>query len=93
MNHGSPLSRCIADVSESEVFDDQDDWWLGMYDDFSMDRYVWLDGTIFTYTNFQFEQPNDVNQRCVKMKANSYEWYDIDCSEQLYYICKKPTGI
>ena len=77
---------------ESDVFNGRDTWWIGFYDDAQHDRYVWLDGTIVVWTNFNFEEPSNVLQQCVVLDYSNKDWYDRDCADKNYYICKKPSG-
>ena len=62
-----------------------------MYDDFWMDRFVWLDGSIVTYTNFESTQPSSIHQRYMQLSAGM-KWKDVKAGNLLHYICKKPSG-
>ena len=86
------MMMCLGGCSsESDVFDDGVSWWLGMYDDFRTDRFVWLDGSIFTFTNFAFTPRSSIHQRYMQLSVGM-KWNDAKADNLQHYICKKPSG-
>ncbi|XP_077968855.1 uncharacterized protein LOC144422846 [Styela clava] len=56
----------------------------------------WQDGTDVImrgetgYQNWKWNQPNNVgNEDCLAVGRQTYEWVDISCDENFYYICQK----
>ncbi|XP_075715629.1 C-type lectin domain family 4 member G-like [Rhinoderma darwinii] len=66
-------------------------FWIGLK---RSDRniWVWVDGTIPVYTNWNSGEPNNIGHRehCTEMITGG--WNDLDCSKTIDYICRKPTA-
>ncbi|KAG8541552.1 hypothetical protein GDO81_028725 [Engystomops pustulosus] len=65
-------------------------FWIGLRKD---NRYpwIWVDGTVPVFTNWNTGEPNNSAQRehCTEMITGG--WNDLDCSNIIDYICRKPT--
>ena len=60
-------------------------------------RFVWIDGSAYTYNNWAPGEPNDVDETedCgeVSLEVNDQgKWNDIACSHTFGYVCKYHTG-
>ncbi|KAG0695880.1 Macrophage mannose receptor 1 [Chionoecetes opilio] len=74
--------------------------WLGLRDDDSGKDWHWSDGSLYDWTNWGTDEPNDAydEEHCGEMRANDYyyngQWNDIKCSTEDYYVCKiKSNGV
>ena len=91
------LDNTCADTNHPEliithyfsVFSDLKDkvWYLGMVDSHKSSLFSWMDGNLFSYSNFGDEEPSSVDI-CVKDHASGYLWASVHCSEKMYVICK-----
>ncbi|XP_073506996.1 uncharacterized protein [Phyllobates terribilis] len=65
-------------------------FWIGLRRG-NGDTWLWVDGTIAAYTNWNKGEPNNVAQRehCTEMITGG--WNDLDCDKTIDYICQKPT--
>ena len=48
--------------------------------------FEWDDGSKFNYDN---RYTNEANHSGVCIYINDYHWFDISCSNNLHYVCKK----
>ena len=66
--------------------------WMGLYrDPKDTSRWLWVDGTRVTYTNWYQGEPNNrVSEQCGMMWSADYAWHwnDGGCSYALYYVCE-----
>ena len=63
-------------------------YWIG-YNDRSIEGdFVWSDGSLSSYTNWDFLQPDDDGgEDCVYLNPGSGLWNDDDCSTPKGFIC------
>ncbi|CAH3140680.1 unnamed protein product, partial [Porites evermanni] len=66
--------------------------WMGLHrDPKDTSRWLWVDGTRATYTNWRTGEPNNVgeNEGCgmIWPASHNWEWNDGPCSSSLPYIC------
>ena len=65
--------------------------WIGMHrDPKDKSRWLWVDGSRPTYTNWNTGEPNNLHEECGMMynKAHGWKWNDRGCSSQFPYICE-----
>lgn len=64
-------------------------YWIGLKrDPKDLQTFRWLDGTQVTYTNWEENEPNNP-QREQCGETMSGPWNDRQCSDELFYICKR----
>ena len=67
--------------------------WIGLHrDPKNMSRWLWVDESLVTYTNWHTGEPNDFggDENCVEL-LTSYrgaEWNDKNCNRSLRYVCE-----
>ncbi|CAM9984519.1 unnamed protein product, partial [Heterosigma akashiwo] len=63
--------------------------WIGLNDESTEGTYVWADGTLVDYTNWNSGEPNDwgFSEDCVEM-TSSGGWNDQPCSSTQGYVCQ-----
>ena len=65
--------------------------WLGLTDSVVEGTFIWADGSLLTYTNWNTVEPNDYGkdgEDCGHMIGNG-KWNDDNCNKKRYeYICK-----
>ena len=65
--------------------------WIGLYRDPKDDsRWLWVDGSRATYTNWNPGEPNDQgrNEDCTTMLPSNGKWNDLACFNSLKYLCE-----
>ena len=68
--------------------------WMGLYrDPKDTSRWLWLDGTRPSYTNWGKGEPNNYQgtfEGCAEMwpPSNAWKWNDATCSASLHYVCE-----
>lgn len=77
----------------------QDSQWIGLNDQGSEGEFLWADGTKFTFSNWEDNQPSNStamfgfgteNESCVEMRRNfNFNWNDESCGTKNLYICKR----
>lgn len=71
-------------------------WFIGLYDHFRTLVSQWLDGSLFTYSGYASDQPNDLNMQCSLLanypSGDVNTWYQGECDEQRSYICERSNG-
>ncbi|XP_059166180.1 C-type mannose receptor 2-like [Physella acuta] len=68
--------------------------WIGFTDEAVEGRWINVDGTPVSYTNWYTGEPNDDARKedCAAITQIHFpKWYDKDCSNQFPYICKSST--
>ena len=68
-----------------------DKWWVGFNDIDSEGYFVWEDGSSTTYTNWELDEPNNLDggEDCVVLnRFVDQTWNDEKCSHSFYYICE-----
>ena len=74
----SLLSGYLADKS----------FWCGLNDKVVEGRFVWSDGSEYSYQNWAEGEPNDQRgEDCAVIKPGM-EWNDLGCEYKQYFICK-----
>ncbi|XP_077118562.1 uncharacterized protein LOC143774687 isoform X5 [Ranitomeya variabilis] len=65
-------------------------FWIGLKKG-NGNTWLWVDGTMAVYTNWNIGEPNNAAQRehCTEMIAGG--WNDFDCDKAIDYICQKTT--
>ncbi len=54
-------------------------------------RFVFLDGSSFTWDNWNDDEPNDSGrvEDCVELRSSGGRWNDLPCSELRPYVCER----
>ena len=68
--------------------------WIGLSNFHNNAKYVWSDGTILNFTDWEESEPNDFNnnENCAQLlKPDSQKWNDNNCFMSLRFICKTQT--
>ncbi|XP_045208225.2 uncharacterized protein LOC123560042 [Mercenaria mercenaria] len=77
----------------SDLWTDSSDtaWWLGLVDIQNTSLYMWVDGSISTFSNFH-EVPKDINKYVAGDDVTlEYKWLEMKSNENHNVMCKKPT--
>ena len=65
----------------------QEQLWLGGIDSHEEGNWTWIDGTPFSYTNWQAgEGAGGPAENCLSTVHSM--WYDDECFQSQYYVCK-----
>nr|BAX73925.1 C-type lectin [Hippocampus abdominalis] len=62
-------------------------FWTGLNDALLAEDYIWTDGTVNDFTNFQNDPPPDNNDDCVQLLQSDGEWVTADCTDLEQYVC------
>ena len=65
--------------------------WIGLHrDPKDNSRWLWIDGSRVTYTNWYSGEPNGALEKCGEMYPSSYKgkWNDAPCNINRYYLCE-----
>ena len=65
--------------------------WIGLHrDPKDISRWLWIDGTRPTYTNWNTGEPNGLHERCGEIWTSAYKWRwnDESCSSARQYVCE-----
>ncbi|XP_071120593.1 macrophage mannose receptor 1-like [Mytilus edulis] len=65
--------------------------WIGLSNFHNNAKYVWSDGTLLNFTDWEESEPNDFNnnENCAHLqKPASQKWNDNNCFMSLRFICK-----
>ena len=68
-------------------------YWLGLNDKTTEGNFVWSDGSIRNYTNWNKGEPNNAvnGENCtVTGKSIKWKWNDARCEDEYFYVCKIP---
>ena len=87
---GAHLAVITSD--QENAFLHSRDGWIGLNDRVKEGKWVWVDGSVFNYTNWGSDQPdNENNEDCV-FKEGAGNWNDLDCTKyHRAYICETPA--
>ena len=69
--------------------------WIGGSDELTEGTWLWNDDTTFSYTNWDSDQPNSLNedQDCISQRTN-FKWDDVECESRVYpFVCNYPQTI
>jgi len=65
--------------------------WIGMHrDPKDKFRWLWVDGSRPTYTQWYKGEPNSLHEECAEIltKAEGRKWNDLACSNSMPYVCE-----
>ena len=65
--------------------------WLGFHRNHrDKSRWLWVDGSKPTYTNWNSREPNSLREECAEIypKSGGWKWNDQSCSDSFRYICE-----
>ena len=65
--------------------------WIGFYrNPKDKSKWLWLDGSRSTYTNWNAGEPNSLGEECAEIypKARGWKWNDQSCTDSFRYICE-----
>ncbi|XP_077371890.1 echinoidin-like [Festucalex cinctus] len=69
----------------------EDEFWIGLNDAVEDDDYIWTDGTINDFDNFDGSatppQPDGSSGDCTEVVESDGEWQTEDCTEENGYVC------
>ena len=68
-------------------------YWIGLNDERREGNFVWSDGSIRNYTNWNNGEPNNAinGEDCtVTGYSIDWKWNDARCKDKYYYVCKIP---
>ena len=75
---------------------DDGGYWIGSKKDdksrSTSDKFVWVDGETFEFSNWAPGEPNSHNENCVEMGLDG-KFNDVSCRSDRAYICKKKGRI
>ena len=86
------------DFINKEFLSGGEDYWIGLTDAETENRWKWIDGSKLTgYTNWISGEPNNYNNEdCAEIKKGHFigkyfdgGWNDDKCSKAERYICEK----
>lgn len=96
--------RCTSQMTDMVKIDNQSEldfiyntfikgknieFWIGLNDKEQEGKYLWIDGTEASYTNWASGQPNNAGDSdCVKIKSDG-KWDDRICSEAYPVLCEE----
>ena len=67
--------------------------WIGGTDSSSEANFSWSDGTRFSYTNWDTDEPNSSgDEDCIEYKHNNF-WNDLTCTDLKLFVCNYPQTI
>ncbi|KAK7140341.1 hypothetical protein R3I94_012833 [Phoxinus phoxinus] len=64
--------------------------WIGADDAVQDGEWLWSDGTVFDYTNWCFEEPNNSGgpENCLEINwTSNHCWNDASCTSTKNYVC------
>ncbi|XP_066561912.1 C-type lectin BPL [Amia ocellicauda] len=85
--HGKLMNLVIASSG------DRVPTWIGAYNFKKTGRFLWLDGSFWSYSDWMSGEPNNLNNRqfCVEMGALGNSWWrDTECTQRQAFICSYP---
>ena len=65
--------------------------WIGFYrNPKDKSKWLWLDRSRSTYTNWNTGEPNSLGEECAEIypKARGWKWNDQSCTSTFRYICE-----
>ena len=77
-------------------------WWIGANDKNFEGNFTWVSGKPLTYTNWDQDQPDDINPNVGSASADcalyyfrfveqSFAWFDRTCDSSLGSICENTS--
>ncbi|ELT98864.1 hypothetical protein CAPTEDRAFT_107949 [Capitella teleta] len=69
---------------------DSNDTWLGLRRDAQTNSWKWLDGSVYSWMNWEEPGRTGSHYRCARMRTTSGYWSaaDVNCTELRTYTCK-----
>ena len=70
------------------------DLWLGGTDAVTEGKWVWADGEVWSYGDWNFTEPNNLfGEDCLLGTPDGMHWNDLSCEELQPYLCeRRPAG-
>jgi hypothetical protein len=96
VTNGGHLASVTSDVTsgffQSTVsFVNSYSYWIGGYKDVVESKWVWSDGSRWSYTDWAVNsQPDSQTNNCVLFNATNGQWYPTTCASVQPYICRVP---
>ena len=86
-------SSYLDDITGDGTFwDSHSNVWIGLNDVDSEHDFVWVDGTLFDYTNGMTDS-DSTTENCVRITSSAGGWDDIACTRTFTgFICNYDTG-
>ena len=86
---GAHLAVITSD--QENTFLDNRTGWIGLNDRDEEGKWVWVDGSVFNYTNWGSNQPNNLSYENCVSKDYTGKWHDFGCHWRKSYICETPA--
>jgi hypothetical protein len=81
----------VRDAASKIGIDKNSYLWIGLKDIKNEGIFEWQDKTELIYTNWGYNQPDNLyDQDCVSLQSNN-NWGDASCNVNLYFVCNAPT--
>ncbi|XP_077374125.1 lithostathine-1-beta-like [Festucalex cinctus] len=63
--------------------------WIGLHDAILENDFIWTDGSLEDFTNFDAGPPQEPNETgpCVEIDSSTGLWGDEDCTDTKEYVC------
>lgn len=73
--------------------DDTGRWFIGLSDLVEEGTFVWIDDTAPAFTDWEEDEPNDLDgEDCTEVRASSnLGWNDISCGNPRAFLCESPA--
>jgi hypothetical protein len=70
-----------------------DNFWIGANDLKKQDVWEWIDGSDFSFTNWELNEPvNDSRSYCAALSLPEGQWVSKSCYESKPYVCALPAS-
>ncbi|KAI6657349.1 RyPTPR4a [Oopsacas minuta] len=70
--------------------------WIGLNDRDGDGTYVWIDGSVYSHTNWTGSEPTVIDEDCVDIiRAGEGSWEIVDCETTTInaFLCKRPSSV
>lgn len=64
-------------------------YWIGLYDPDQDNVFEWVDGSDLDFTNWNEDEPNNLDEACGHVYANDARWNDLPCDAELTFVCQE----
>ena len=88
----SPLEYQFMQALTKDTNGHLPDTWLGGFDAVKEGLWMWSDGSRFSYTNWNTDEPNNAGggEDCLQMNAASEKlWFDVPCEWKFVSLCSR----